>query len=89
VRHAVVYVRDSASNAFHIRVVTLGTGNYEVTQVLGGLKPGERVALLSDVRMAASRDTTLQRLQGRSGITGITGGGGGGGGGGGRRGGGN
>ncbi len=83
-RKAVVYVQDRTTNAFSLRVVTLGAGNYQVTQVSSGLKPGERVALLSDVRVAASRDTTLQRLQGRSGIPGMAAGSSGGRGGGGR-----
>jgi len=78
VERAVVYVQDSTTKAYTVRAVTLGSGNYQVTQVTSGLKPGERVALLSDVRTAANRDTTLQLMQSRSGITGITSGGGGG-----------
>jgi len=76
ITRAVVFVRDSASGSFKARVVTLSSGNYEVAPVLSGLEPGEHVALLSDVRVAASRDTTLQRVQGRAGISGMTGGGG-------------
>ena len=86
-RPAVVFVQDSATGKYSMRVIALGAGNYEVTRALSGVKPGERVALLSDVRMAASRDTTLARLAGRSGISGVLGGatgGGGGRGGGGR-----
>ncbi len=86
-RPAVVFVQDSATGKYSMRVIAIGAGNYEVTRALSGVKPGERVALLSDVRMAASRDTTLARLAGRSGISGVLGGatgGGGGRGGGGR-----
>ena len=85
-RPAIVFVQDSATGKYSMRVIALGAGNYEVTRALSGVKPGERVALLSDVRMAASRDTTLARLAGRSGISGVLGGatGGGGRGGGGR-----
>ncbi len=86
-RQAVVFVQDSATGKYSMRVIAIGGGNYEVTRVLSGVKPGERVALLSGVRMAASRDTTLTRLAGRSGISGVLGGatgGGGGRGGGGR-----
>ncbi|MEO7085788.1 MAG: hypothetical protein ABI085_15930 [Gemmatimonadaceae bacterium] len=46
-----------------------------MTSVVSGLAPGERVALLSDVRVQASRDTTLQRIQSRSGLNSLTGGG--------------
>jgi hypothetical protein len=85
-----VFVQDTATKSFVPRMVVLGGGNYDMTSVVSGLRPGERVALLSDVRVQASRDSTLQRIQGRSGIGAMTGGGarGGGGGGGGGRGGG-
>jgi HlyD family secretion protein len=83
-RAAVVFVQDAATGKFALRLITIGAGNYEVTRALSGVKPGERVALLSDVRMAASRDTTLQRIQSRSGMPGMSSGGGGGGRGGGR-----
>jgi HlyD family secretion protein len=86
----VVFVQDTATKSFVPRMVVLGGGNYDMTSVVSGLRPGERVALLSDVRVQASRDSTLQRIQGRSGIGAMPGGGarGGGGGGGGGRGGG-
>jgi HlyD family secretion protein len=86
----VVFVQDTATKSFVPRMVVLGGGNYDMTSVVSGLRPGERFALLSDVRVQASRDSTLQRIQGRSGIGAMTGGGarGGGGGGGGGRGGG-
>ncbi len=87
-RPAVVFVQDSATGKYSMRVIAIGAGNYEVTRAVSGIKPGERVALLSDVRMAASHDTTLARLAGRSGISGVLGGATGGGGGGGRGGGG-
>jgi HlyD family secretion protein len=87
----VVFVQDTATKKFEPRAVMLGGGNYDMTSVVSGLRPGERVALLSDVRVQASRDSTLQRISGRSGIGAMTGGGargGGGGAGGGGRGGG-
>lgn len=87
----VVFVQDTATKKFEPRMVVLGSGNYDMTSVVSGLRPGERVALLSDVRVEASRDSTLQRISGRSGIGAMTGGGargGGGGAGGGARGGG-
>ena len=80
----VVFVQDTATKKFEPRMVVLGGGNYDMTSVVSGLHPGERVALLSDVRVQASRDSTLQRVSGRSGIGAMTGGGARGGGGGGR-----
>jgi HlyD family secretion protein len=80
-RHrGVVFVEDTAAKSFEPRMVMLGGGNYDMTSVISGLRPGERVALLSDVRVQASRDSTLQRIQGRSGIGAMTSGGGRGGG---------
>ncbi len=80
------------------RRVMLGVGNYDVTEVLSGLSAGDRVALVAEIRVQASRDSSLSRLQSRGGLPGIGGGGaatggrgggaGAGGGGGGRRGGG-
>lgn len=84
----VVFVQDTVTKTFEPRMVVLGGGNYDMTSVVSGLSPGERVALLSDVRVQASRDSTLQRIQGRSGIGAMTGSGGRGGAGGGGRGGG-
>ena len=84
IHRGVVFVQDTATKSFAPRMVVLGGGNYDMTSVVSGLRPGERVALLSDVRVQASRDSTLQRIQGRSGIGAMTGGARGGGGGGGR-----
>lgn len=68
------------------RRVVLGIGTYDVTEVISGLQPGEKVALVSEIRVQASRDSSLSRIQSRGGLPGI--GGGAGRGGGGRRGGG-
>jgi hypothetical protein len=57
------------------RRVTLGVGNYDVTEVLSGLSPGDRVALVSEIRIQASRDSSLSRMQSRSGLPGMGGGG--------------
>jgi HlyD family secretion protein len=70
------------------RRVMLGIGNYDVTEVLSGLQEGDRVALVSEIRVQASRDSSLSRIQSRGGLPGIGGGGGGARGGGGRGGGG-
>ena len=64
--------------------VMLGVGNYDETEVLSGLNEGDRVAMVSEIRVQAARDSSLSRIQGRGGLPGIGGGGGGGGGGGAR-----
>jgi HlyD family secretion protein len=57
------------------RRVTLGIGNYDQTEVLSGLQQGDRVALVSEIRVQASRDSSLSRIQSRSGLPGMGGGG--------------
>jgi len=66
------------------RRVVLGIGTYDVTEVISGLQPGDKVALVSEIRVQASRDSSLSRIQSRGGLPGIGGGGAGGRGGGGR-----
>jgi HlyD family secretion protein len=73
------------------RRVMLGIGNYDATEVVSGLQEGDRVALVSEIRVQAARDSSLSRMQSRGGLPGIGGnrggggrGGGGGGAGGGR-----
>jgi HlyD family secretion protein len=58
--------------------VMLGVGNYDETEVLSGLNEGDRVAMVSEIRVQAARDSSLSRIQGRGGLPGIGGGGGGG-----------
>jgi HlyD family secretion protein len=65
------------------RRVILGIGTYDVTEVISGLQPGDKVALVSEIRVQASRDSSLSRIQSRGGLPGIGGGGAGGRGGGG------
>ncbi|HTE47674.1 MAG TPA: efflux RND transporter periplasmic adaptor subunit, partial [Gemmatimonadaceae bacterium] len=52
------------------RKVTLGLGNYDQTEVLSGLQEGDRVALVTEIRVQAARDSSLGRLQGRAGLPG-------------------
>jgi HlyD family secretion protein len=69
------------------RRVVLGIGTYDVTEVISGLQQGDKVALVSEIRVQASRDSSLSRIQSRSGLPGIGGGARGGGSRGGKRGG--
>jgi HlyD family secretion protein len=57
------------------RRVVLGIGTYDVTEVISGLQSGEKVALVSEIRVQASRDSSLSRIQSRGGLPGIGGGG--------------
>jgi HlyD family secretion protein len=87
----------AANNTFTPRVVTLGLGNYDATEVIAGLQPNERVALITSAMLIQARNARMQRIQGMTSLPGTgggsqqstnRGGGGGGGGGGGQRGGG-
>lgn len=59
------------------RHVVLGIGNYDQTEVLSGLKEGDRVALVAEIRIQAARDSNLSRIQSRAGLPGMGGGRGG------------
>jgi len=61
------------------RVVQLGISNFDYAEVLGGLKEGEQVVLLSVAELQAKRAQDQNRLRQRMG-TGLPGAGGGGGG---------
>jgi HlyD family secretion protein len=65
------------------RVVMLGPGNYDFTEVVSGLREGERVALLASLAVQAQREQQNERFRSRmgGGIPGMQGGGGPGGGG--------
>ena len=62
------------------RRVMLGIGNYDATEVVSGLQEGDRVALVTEIRVQAARDSSLSRMQSRGGLPGIGGNRGGGGG---------
>jgi HlyD family secretion protein len=59
--------------------VVLGIANYDYTEIVSGLQDGDRVAMVSEIRVQAARDSSLSRIQSRGGLPGIGGGGGGGG----------
>jgi HlyD family secretion protein len=83
-RAGLVFVTDSAKLQFHPRVVQLGEGNLDYTEVLSGLKEGERVVMLGALALQAQRQQQQDRLrQNASPLGGQAGPGGGPGGGGG------
>ena len=90
-RPSLVFVAENGT--FVPRIVRLGVGNFDYTEVVSGLKEGESVALLAAAAMQARREEQNNRIRGMGGMPGIStprpggggpGGGGGGGGGGAR-----
>jgi HlyD family secretion protein len=89
-RPSLVFIAENGT--YTPRVVRLGVGNFDYTEVVSGLKEGEQVALLAAAAMQAKREEQNNRMRGMGGLPGITpqrpgggapGGAGGGGGGGG------
>jgi HlyD family secretion protein len=78
----IVFVQSGQS--YQPRLVQLGLSNFDVVEVVSGLKEGERVALVSGAVQAQNRANLQNRLRG-NGLPGMGGGPGGGGGGGGGR----
>ena len=68
-RPGLVFVADSGR--FTPRFVTLGVGNYDVTQVLSGLREGERVALISGAMLQQARAERQERIRNRVGLPGV------------------
>jgi len=68
-RPGLVFVSDSSG--FAPRLVTLGVGNYDVTQVLSGLREGERVALISGAMLQQARTERQERIRSRVGLPGV------------------
>lgn len=60
-RVGLVFLADSGT--FVPRLVTLGTGNYDVTQVLAGLKQGDQVALVTTAMLMQAQKERQQRIQ--------------------------
>ena len=54
-RQGLVFVSDSTKTIFHPRIVQLGQGNLDYTEVVNGLKEGERVVMLGALALQAQR----------------------------------
>jgi HlyD family secretion protein len=75
-RTGLVFVAEG--NTFRPRIVMLGAGNYDFTEVVSGLREGEHVALLASLAVQAQRDEQNERFRSRmGGIPGMQQGGGG------------
>jgi HlyD family secretion protein len=73
-----VFVTDSTKTVFHPRIVQLGEGNLDFTEVISGLKEGERVVMLSALALQSQRQQMQDRFrQNASPLGGATGGRGG------------
>jgi HlyD family secretion protein len=80
-RPGLVFVSDSAKKTYHARVVMLGASNFDYTEVVNGVKEGERVALLTSLALQAQRQQQNDRMRQGMGVPGLTPNGGPGGGG--------
>ena len=80
-RPGLVFIADSAKKTYHARVVMLGASNFDYTEVVNGVKEGERVALLTSLALQAQRQQQNDRLRQGMGVPGLTPNGGPGGGG--------
>ena len=67
-----VFVVDSAHKSYHPRVVMLGAANFDYTEIVTGLKEGERVALLASLALQAQRQQQNDRLRQGMGVPGLT-----------------
>ena len=79
-RPSLVFVAENGT--FAPRIVRLGVGNFDYTEVVSGLKEGETVALLAAAAMQARREEQNNRIRNMGGMPGMParpGGGGGGG----------
>jgi hypothetical protein len=62
-RTGLVFVSDSAKTSFHPRIVQLGQANLDYTEVLNGLKEGERVVMLGALALQAQRLQQQDRIR--------------------------
>jgi HlyD family secretion protein len=62
-RAGLVFVADSAKTHFAPRIVQLGQGNLDYTEVVTGLKEGERVVMLGALALQAQRQAQQDRIR--------------------------
>ncbi|HEY5060087.1 MAG TPA: hypothetical protein VII52_01065, partial [Gemmatimonadaceae bacterium] len=62
-RAGLVYVSDSSKTIFHPRIVQLGQGNLDYTEVISGLKEGEHVVMLGALALQAQRQQQQDRIR--------------------------
>ena len=62
-RTGLVFVSDSSKTRFAPRIVQLGEGNLDYTEVTSGLKEGERVVMLGALALQAQRQAQQDRVR--------------------------
>jgi HlyD family secretion protein len=63
VRPGLVYVSDSSKTIFHPRIVQLGQGNLDYTEVISALKDVEHVVMLGALALQAQRQQQQDRIR--------------------------
>ena len=69
-RPSLVFVAENGT--YKPRIVRLGVGNFDYTEVISGIKEGEQVALLAAAAMQAKREEQNNRMRGMGGLPGIS-----------------
>jgi HlyD family secretion protein len=69
-RPGLVFIAQNGT--FVPKVLTLGVGNYDVTQVLSGLQEGDKVALINAAMLQAARAQRQQQINSRMGLPGVS-----------------
>lgn len=71
-RSGLVFVAtDTSSKNFAPRVIQLGQGNFDYTEVISGLNDGDRVVLISALQMQAARQAQNDRTRQNMGVPGL------------------
>jgi len=68
-RPGLVFIAQNGT--FVPKVLTLGVGNYDVTQVISGLAEGDQVALINAAMLQQARQDLQARIQSRMGLPGV------------------
>jgi HlyD family secretion protein len=69
-RPSLVFVAENGT--YKPRIVRLGVGNFDYTEVVSGIKEGEQVALLAAAAMQARREEQNNRMRNMGGLPGIS-----------------
>jgi HlyD family secretion protein len=69
-RPSLVFVAENG--VYKPRIVRLGVANFDYTEVLGGIKEGEQVALLAAAAMQAKREEQNNRIRSMGGVPGMS-----------------
>lgn len=71
-RSGLVFVAtDTTNKKFAPRVLQLGSGNFDYTEVISGLNEGDRVVLISALQLQANRQAQNDRTRSQMGVPGL------------------